>query len=209
MNKYNYYEDLKKSARNLRAIYGFSSPKITIPDLRRIYREEGIKIDLAPSTKCPFYLGKVKGAYYGADGKIPASVLLNKTLPQGPRLFTMAHELKHHFHDQHLQAVCHDSNKAEIEIGAEIYAAELLLPDDDFLQLVEEYELTAPLTPEDLVILKKETEATMSYQALVKKAAWLKLANLETFVGVKWVEVEESIYGANPWRARARARSLN
>jgi len=58
-------------------------------DLRRIYRTEGIRIDL-----WPYKFKGLRGAYF--NDELGPTVLLAKGLPQDPMVFTMAHELKHH-----------------------------------------------------------------------------------------------------------------
>jgi len=207
MSRFHYYERLKRAAREIRGDYGFDSPKVTKTDLRKIYKDEGIRIDLAPTKRCNFRLGKIKGAYFSDDG-CGATVVLNKLLPDAPRIFTMAHELKHHFFDRDSddRAVCFDDSDAKIEIGAEVFAAELLFPDGEFVELAAQLGLSGPMCAEDIVTLKAETKATMSYQALVKKAEWVGLANKGEIAGVRWSSVEDSVYGVNPWRARAQMK---
>jgi Zn-dependent peptidase ImmA (M78 family) len=60
-----------------------------------------------------------------ADGDY--SVAVQRTLPDEPKLFVLAHELKHHYVDQEKIANgvvhCGDYNRNEIiEIGAEVFA---------------------------------------------------------------------------------------
>ena len=48
MNRSTYYEEMKALARSMREQYGLSTPRIQRSDLRRIYRDQGIRIDLWP-----------------------------------------------------------------------------------------------------------------------------------------------------------------
>src|ERR1035438_9542207 len=101
-------------AGQVRSQYGRQTPRVLKSDLRRIYKDQGIHIDL-----WPYKLRKLRGAYFNdAQG---ASVMLARGLPDDPIIFTMGHELKHHLVDREsLVALCDPSNQsAEIEIGAE------------------------------------------------------------------------------------------
>ena len=74
----------------------------------------------------------LRGAYF--NDELGPTVVLAKGLPQDPIVFTMAHELKHHLTDRALPiSYCDESNQFNpIEIGAEIFAAELIYPDQDY-----------------------------------------------------------------------------
>jgi hypothetical protein len=71
----------------VRARFGLTSPRVLRSDLRRIYRAEGIQIDLWPHK-----LRKLRGAYI--NDEFGPTVMLAKGLPQDPMVFTMGHELK-------------------------------------------------------------------------------------------------------------------
>jgi len=63
------------------------------------------------------------------------TVLLAGGLPDDPTIFTMAHELKHHLVDSTAGTVlCRtDEQMRRVEIGAEVFAAELIYPEKDFV----------------------------------------------------------------------------
>jgi hypothetical protein len=136
--------------------------------------------------------------------------MLAKGLPEDPMVFTMAHELKHHLTDarSHL-SFCDASNESEpIEIGAEVFAAELIYPEDDFAaDMVARKIGVGKCRPEDLVRLKKETRTTLSYTGLSKRAEFLGFSNSGALAGVKWKKLEEEIFGV-PFYKQFRARRL-
>jgi hypothetical protein len=196
-----YYNELKERAREVRQTYGLVTPRVTRSDLRRIYKEFGIRIDLWPHK-----LRKLRGAYFNdEDGP---TVMLSKGLPEDPMVFTMAHELKHHLLDGGVSlSYCDPSNEAEpIEIGAEVFAAELIYPEELFTaHLIERGVGRAQCKPGDLVRLKRETRTTLSYAGLAKRAEFLGFSNTGALAGVRWKKLEEDIYGI-PFYRRFRAR---
>src|SRR5678815_3349209 len=129
MKAQTYYEDLKRLARQVRAKNGLLLPRVTERDLRNIYARNGIEIDI-----WPYKFRNLRGAFM--DDKFGTTVLLAKGLPQDPMVFTMAHELKHFFRDRDLGInFCDQSNLSKtVELGAEIFAAELIYPDQDFVK---------------------------------------------------------------------------
>lgn len=192
MNKSNYYEDMKKLAHEIRDLYDLTSPRVLRSDFRRIYKDQRIRIDL-----WPYKFKGLRGAYF--NDECGTSVLLNKSLPQDPMVFTMAHELKHHLVDRNGQTIiyCDMSNQDEIiEIGAEVFAAEMLFPDDMFIDSMEELGINeGECEAETIVRLKRISKTTLSYAGLAKKAEFLKYVSKGSFEGVRWKKLEESIYG--------------
>jgi Zn-dependent peptidase ImmA (M78 family) len=202
MYRAEYYAQLKELARATRARFGLSSPRVLRSDLRRIYRAEGIRIDLWPHK-----LRKLRGAYI--NDEIGPTVMLAKGLPQDPMVFTMGHELKHHLTDSGSSlSYCDACNQSDpIEIGAEIFAAELIYPDDDFRADLERMKI-APrqCTSEVLVRLKHDTRTTLSYAGLAKRAEFMGFAVEGSLDRVKWKKIEEEIYGEplHKWLLRRR-----
>jgi len=199
--RWEYYEEMKALARDVRATpsYRLAGPRVSRSDLRRVYKDQGIKIDL-----WPYKLRGLRGAYFNDENGV--SVMVSKTLPEDPRVFTMAHELKHHLADADRgEILCTSSNQNEmIEIGAEVFAAELLFPDALFAEaLAEMGVLPGSCIPETLVHLKTRTRTTLSYAGLAKKAEFLGLACQGTFNGVKWRMLERKLYG-EPIYAKSR-----
>ena len=102
--------------------------------MRKIYKEEGIKID-------HWKFGRTIRAVYMCDDGDP-SVAVNESLPREPKLFSLVHELKHHYLDRSLiengTIKCGDYNANElIEKTAEVFAAEFIYPEAEFLSLVD------------------------------------------------------------------------
>src|SRR6202048_968703 len=99
--------------------------------------------------------------------------MLAKGLPEDPMVFTMGHELKHHLVDAELSlSYCDSSNEASmVEIGAEIFAAELIYPEDDFRRDLQSAGVRAGgCVAPDFVRLKYDTRTTLSYSDLAKRA---------------------------------------
>jgi Zn-dependent peptidase ImmA (M78 family) len=170
--------------------------------LRKIYRAHDIRIDLWPHR-----LREIRGAYFNDD--LGPTVMLMKGLPDDPMVFTMAHELKHHLVDRDLPlACCSDRNAHQhIEIGAEIFAAEFIYPEQDFVATLGSMGVdSGDCTPEVLVRLKRETRTTLSYAGLAKRAMFLGLAAAGSLDGVKWKKLEEKLYGEPLYKKLIRRR---
>ena len=94
-------------------------------------------------------------------------------------VFTMSHELKHHLVDADLSlSYCDPSNQsAAVEIGAEVFAAELIYPEADFAHDLANMGISmGGCNPEAIVRLKRNTRTTLSYAGLVKRAEFLGIA---------------------------------
>src|SRR6185312_9678297 len=193
---------MKELARSIRAKYALSTPRVRKSHLRTIYRDEGIHIDLWPHR-----LREVRGAYF--NDEFGPTVMSVKGVPEDPTIFTMAHELKHHLVDRHLPvAYCSDRNANQhIEIGAEIFAAEFIYPEADFLDaLAIKGVTTGGCTPEALVHLKHDTRTTLSYAGLAKRATFLGLARPGSLDRIKWKKLEEEIFGEPVYKRIQRMR---
>jgi len=202
MNRTVYYDKMKALAREVRVQYGLTSYRVMKSDMRRIYKAEGITIDLWPHK-----LKNLRGAYF--NDEMGPSVLIAKSLPEDPYIFTLGHELKHHLVDRDLGlSFCHDSNESEpIEIGAEIFAAELIFPEQDFCDLLRQQGIGRhECRPEDLVRLKRETQTTLSYASLAKRAVFTGFAAPRSLAKVKWTKLEESLYGEPLYKRLLRQR---
>jgi hypothetical protein len=191
VNQQAYYEDLKQLARQVRAEFGLHSPRVVESDLRRIYEQNGIVID-----DWPYRLRNLRGAFI--SDHLGSTVMLASGLPQDPKVFTMAHELKHFYRDRHLGvSYCDQSNLGKtLEIGAEIFAAELLFPDKDFVsQMCTMRVGTNQCLPRTLVWLKQKTRTTLSYAGLAIKAERLGYAPPRSLTTIKTWRKFEEIYG--------------
>ncbi len=137
--------------------------------------------------------------------------MISKNLPEEPRIFTMAHELKHHLTDSDLGFSYCDQYAKKIEIGAEIFAAELIFPEQDFTAWMEDRGIRAKkCKSETIVHLKRDTKTTLSYSGLVKRAEFLGFIDPGAFARIKWKKLEEEIYGMPIYkklRLRQKARA--
>jgi Zn-dependent peptidase ImmA (M78 family) len=186
-----YYEDLKQLARQVRAEFGLKSPRVVESDLRRIYEKNGITID-----DWPYRLRNLRGAFI--CDHLGTTVMLATGLPQDPKVFTMAHELKHFYRDRHLGiSYCDQSNLGKtLEIGAEIFAAELLFPDKDFMDQMRFMRIGInQCLPKTLVRVKQKTRTTLSYAGLAIKAERLGYAPPCSVTKIKGWRKFEEIYG--------------
>lgn len=199
---------MKQLARQIRGEFGLTSPRVLKSDLRKIYNAHGLTIDLWPLPgMAGSKLKKLKGAYLVQDQG--PCVLVDRYLPTEPQIFTMAHELKHHLVDQDaVGSVCSPSNATEhIEIGAEIFAAELIYPEADFAQkLAEMGVMKGSCTAESIVHLKKATDTTLSYAGLAKRAEFLGFAAEGSLNKVQWKKLEEKLYGEPIYKRVQRYR---
>jgi Zn-dependent peptidase ImmA (M78 family) len=196
---------MKDRAREERLKFGWSTPRVMKSDLRKAYKFYQIRIDL-----WPYSLKVLRGAYFNDENGV--SVLINKNLPEAPQIFTMAHELKHHLEDSDLAIIqCNDRNLNEpIEIGAEVFAAELIYPDGDFKNdLLKMGVIYGECKAEAIIKLKHDTQTTLSYTALSKKAEFLQFAPQGAFAKIRWKKLEEEIYGEPAYKRIQRFRHGN
>lgn len=195
------YEGLKVLARKVRSDYGLTTPKVTLTDLRRIYKDHGIKIIL---WKGP--LRGIRGHYSNDD--LGPTVMVSAKLPKEQRIFTMAHELKHHLVDHVDGDDAVGAASDHVEIGAEIFAVELIYPEDLFkADLGAMGVTTETFSPESIVRLKRQSETTLSFTALAKLAVWLGFTTKEAIANVKWKILEESLFGEPAYKRIQRIRS--
>jgi len=203
MNRTQYYNEMKSIAREIRDKYNLTTPRVLRTHLRKIYRDQGIHIDL-----WPYKLREVRGAYF--NDELGPTVMLAKGLPEDPMVFTMAHELKHHLVDRDLPvACCSDRNSNQhIEIGAEIFAAEFIFPEQAFLDVLAAQGITSGnCSAPAIVQLKRSTRTTLSYAGLAKRAVYLGLAPAGSFNGIQWKKLEEKIFGEPPYKKFLHHRS--
>jgi Zn-dependent peptidase ImmA (M78 family) len=206
MDQLERYDELKALAREVREKYGVSTSSFGLREMRSIYRQEGIHIDMWRRK-----LRKVQAAYLIVGG-VPHVMLNAAVKPAEPRLFSMAHELKHHYADQELaesgvlgcvgeQGI---ANLPEIEIGAGVFAAEFLFPEAECLTWMEEALGAPPCDKEGVVRLKRCCPAKVSYAFLLKRIYRFGYADKGAFEGTQFRKLEDSIYGVPFYRRRAR-----
>jgi Zn-dependent peptidase ImmA (M78 family) len=193
MNPRRDYESLKELARQKRAQYNVLTKDLNLIVVRQIYSAEGIRID-------PWKFPRTIRAAYMSDDADP-SVAINKTLPREPKLFSLIHELKHHYVDQQLiedgKIRCGDYNANQIiEVGAEVFAAEFIFPESEFLACLQSLNIQiGQCSPEDVVRLKRDCGACVSYQFLRKRLTRLGFASESTLNGVQYQKLEEKMFG--------------
>ena len=204
MNAQKYYEDLKQLARQVRAENGLSSPRVLASDLMRIYAKYGIVID-----EWPYRFRHLRGAFI--NDHLGMTVMVAKGLPRDPMVFTMAHELKHFFRDRDLGiSYCDQSNlNKSLEIGAEIFAAELLFPDRDFVAHMRRMGIRGDqCLPKNLIQLKRQTGTTLSYAGLAIKAERLGFAPSHSLTTIKTWRRLEALYSAPTQTGAFRRRTM-
>jgi Zn-dependent peptidase ImmA (M78 family) len=193
-----YYEGLKALAREKRTAYEVDTSAFGLREVRRIYKEESIHIDAWPLPR------RIKALYMCSDGHF--SVAIQVTLPDEPKLFALVHELKHHYRDQDLLTkgtiACGDYNANElIEKGAEVFAAEFIYPEREFADCIRALGITT-WAPEQVVTLKRNCGARVSYTFLCKRLERLQLIRPGQFQSVQFRKLEERIYGVPFYRRR-------
>ncbi|HXC68491.1 MAG TPA: ImmA/IrrE family metallo-endopeptidase [Pyrinomonadaceae bacterium] len=204
MNVQHYYEDLRALARQVRSEHGLSSPRVLPGDLMRIYAQYGIVLD-----EWPYRFRHLRGAFI--NDHLGTTIMIAKGLPQDPMVFTMAHELKHFFRDRDLGiSYCDQSNlNKSLEVGAEIFAAELLFPDRDFVAHMNAMGIRRDqCLPRTLISLKRKTGTTLSYAGLAIKAERLGFAPSHSLTTIKTWRRLEALYSA-PAQPPLRGSSMH
>jgi Zn-dependent peptidase ImmA (M78 family) len=208
VNRTAYYEAMASLAAAKRNEFGVTTANVGLRELRHVYGVLGIKIDLWKLSP------RIRAVYMSESGD--PSVLVNKNLPPIPRLFSMAHELKHHFCDREAiengKLRCGDYNANQvIEIGAEVFAAEFIYPEQEFCSMVEHLKLKpGAMSADDVVRLKRDCGAPVSYKFLQKRLERLGYIQADQFDNIQFQKLEETIYGQpiykQKWFQMARAR---
>ena len=204
-----YYLRMRALALEKRRLYGVRTEKLNITFLQRIYKSEGIKIDQRRLRG-----NKIRASYFCDDGD--CSVLLKQDLPRAPKLFALAHELKHHYVDQQLirdgGIRCGDYNRNEfIEKSAEVFAAEFIYPEAEMRELAASMEIDAlTCVKEKVVDFKRACPACVSYTFIVKRFERFGFCQKGAYTGVQFQKLEEQIHGPpfykQDWFKKQRAR---
>lgn len=196
-----HYESVKELAREKRRHYQVNSININLTLIRKIYKQEGIKITFANKGT----LRKLKAAYF--NDKDGIDVLLNPQLPKEARIFALIHELKHHYLDsQGNDAICLKAYNEEPipEKAAEVFAAEFIWPQDEFQQAAAEFGLkTDKCTEEDIVRFRRYTNLPVSYKFILKRLEWFRIIQKGQYDKVKFTNLEYKLFGI-PFYKRKR-----
>jgi Zn-dependent peptidase ImmA (M78 family) len=201
MGRNHYYEDLKALAREKRELHAVDTAHLGLREVREIYKAETVRIDYWP---LPY---KIKALYMCEGGD--CSVAIQRTLPDEPKLFALLHELKHHYRDRAALGSgiihCGDYNRNElIEIGAEVFAAEFIYPEEEFARDIVALGVKV-WSAEDVVRLKRGCKAKVSYRYLCKRLERLGVIARRQFEGVQFQKLEERMFGIPFYRRRLRA----
>ncbi len=209
MNRWEYYEQTRELALAKRAALKVETASLNLTRMRQLYRVEGIRIDRWNTQG-----RKIRAAYFCDEDDF--SVLLNKNLPREPMLFSLAHELKHHYLDRGIihdgQIRCGDYNANQtIEIAAEIFAAEFIYPEAEMQELVCSIGITPQTcSPEKIIELKRVCPASISYSFIVKRLERFGLCQKGEYKKFHFQKLEEKLYGVpiykQDWFKRYRAR---
>jgi Zn-dependent peptidase ImmA (M78 family) len=199
MSRSAHYEDLKQLARQKRAEFRVNTAAFGLAELRRIYKQEQIRLDHWPQLP-----RKVKALYMCEDGD--CSVALQPTLPYEPKLFALVHELKHHFRDREVLGAgvihCGDYDANElIEKGAEVFAAEFIYPESEFASDLQALGVSVR-EASDIVEIKRNCKAKVSYHFIRKRLERLSIIRAGQFDGVQFQKLEYQIYGQPYFRHR-------
>lgn len=202
------YAQARQLAREKRAALGIRTQDINIPLLKKICKEEGIKVDTVAKIGT-----RIRAAYFcDEDG---CSILLKKDLPREPKIFALIHELKHHYLDRELieegKIQCGDYNANKtIEIAAEVFAAEFLFPEAEMLELLSSLGIgKGACTKEHVVEIKRAAPAPVSYIFIRKRLARLRYIQKEEYADVQFQKLEEEIHPPlykQGWFKQHRAR---
>lgn len=203
LSRTEYYNLVKQKAYEIRDKYDLKGPRILPGMLKKILKKEGVKKVVEWRD-----FKRLRGAYLIESDGTPI-VVVKKFLPRDPLAFTLAHELKHHLMDRGLGGIiCSISNvREEIEIGAEIFAAELIYPEQLFLNDLLLLGINKDnFKPEHILELKRSNDTTLSHQSLAKRVMFLKIAPKGSLEDIKWIKLEEAIYGAPEYKRFIRHR---
>jgi Zn-dependent peptidase ImmA (M78 family) len=204
-----YYREMQALALAKRAVHKVETALLDLRFMQKIYKAEKIKIDY-----WDFKSRKIRAAYFCEENDY--SVVLNKKLPRVPKLFSLAHELKHHYIDQQLiqnrQIKCGDYNVAKtIEIGAEVFAAEFIYSENEMRALAESMGINALMcSPEKIVEFKRSCPAHISFTFILKRFERFGFILAGKYNKIKFQKLEEQIYGIpiykQEWFKKYRAK---
>lgn len=204
-----HYQEMYRLARAKRDEHKVETASLDLLVMRRIYKAEGIRID-----NWDIKGRRIRAAYFCDEGD--CSVLVNKSLPKEPKIFSLAHELKHHYVDRQIiengEIRCGDYNaNKQIEVAAEVFAAEFVYPEAEMQALAGEKGISAATcTAEAIVHFKRDCPAPTSYTFLVKRFERFRMCAPGQFKKVQFQKLEEQLYGVpfykEDWFKQHRAR---
>lgn len=206
MTLFEQYEQVKQLARIKREEHGIAVKKVGLRVIKTVYRQEGI--DIVPCSKILRFSPRNLKAAYHVDGGSPV-VLLNDNLPREPQIFALVHELKHHYMDSEELGELSCCRKYEeeplIEKTAEVFAAEYIWPEADFLSMAQDFGLKkGSCAAEQVIAFKRNVSLPVSYTFITKRLEWFSFIRKGEFNGVHFKTLEDSIYQKPYWRIRKK-----
>jgi hypothetical protein len=196
------YHAAQARAQQVRSDHNITGPCLKLRQMRALYKAHGIDL-----IYWDVKLKVLRGVYINdEDGP---TVMVYKGLPDDPKLFTLAHELKHHLIDNGACSTV-DGDSATREIAAEVFAAELLLPESVFISEMTQRSMVrgGQSAIEDVKLailnLKRDTSTTLSYTGLAKRAERLGYASKGTLTTVRWKKLEIAHFGVPFYQQKTR-----
>lgn len=192
MQTNDHYTEARQLAASIRTKYGLTTARVMVTDLRKIYKNEGINhFDYWDK-----FSARIKGAYFNDEHG--STIVISKRLITQiePKVFTMAHELKHHLADN-VSGVsfCSDDNeKVLVERAADAFASELIYPGSLLIQDLQSRDIEkGKCTANDIVRLKHESRTTMSHTALALKVTRLGYSDA-VVLKTRWHTLRNELY---------------
>jgi len=189
------YQQMRELAREKRILYSIGTQQpLNLIIIRNIYKIERININHSRGK-----LRNLRAAYY--NDKDGCDVLLNSKLPREARIFSLCHELKHHFCDRNLLSstipcLMAYGQEPEIEIAAEVFASEFIWPESNFKISAEAFGFKpSACSAEAIVYFKRATKMPVSYAFIRKSLERLGFIPKGKFADMKFKNLEYSIFG--------------
>jgi Zn-dependent peptidase ImmA (M78 family) len=190
-----YYEEVKALARDKRSFYEVDSKKINLTSIKKIYKAEDIKVH-----NCPNKLRNLRASYYNDD--LGCDVLLNQKMPREAKIFSLLHELKHHYLDQeHLHGrnqLCFLRYDEEplLELTAEVFAAEFIWPEQNFSSDLHSFGIRQGVCSKEAIVnFQRTCGVPVSYTYIIKRLEWFRIIPQGYFKGTQWKKLEWDMYG--------------
>lgn len=204
------YEQAREFARQKRAELGIQTADIDLPFLKKICKTEGVKVDMVEKMG-----SHIRAAYFFDE--YGCSIMLCKDLPREPKMFALAHELKHHFLDREIIAGgemrCGDYNANRIpEIAAEEFAAEFLYPAAEMKAILDVMAVRSDnISPNIIVEIKKRSPIEVSYTFIQKRLERFAIIVKNQYESVRFQKLEEQLHPPiykQDWFKEFRAKKM-
>lgn len=187
------YEQAREFARHKRQELGIQTKNINLPLLKKICKAEGVKVDMVGRMGA-----HIRAAYFFDE--CGCSIMLRKDLPREPKMFALAHELKHHFLDRDIIAEgkmqCGDYTANRVhEIAAEEFAAEFLYPVLEMKTVLDSMAIQLDrISPDILVEIKRQSPIEVSYAFIRKRLERFGIIAKDQYHDFQFQKLEEKMY---------------